>query len=278
MNGAAAAGAVGWYPIARRDVETILDHAGEKNGPSLIAVWCALLSLANAGGSCELTVPVNAIARAAGLSYKPVLSALRCLCDIGLLTIEERYGVDRRNREPSKYTLLASVSPVSPCGVTPQPLGQNSTRVVESRRRLMTEIKSNNISLEINKETRERAADAARALTPDNFQAHAEASNAGRLTAPQLEAFCNYWLEQNTRGKCRFQSEKFFELPRRIATWASRERVASIPSAAPAAAVKPERPIWKDCARRCRHWDAEKRWCSKFVKTEPKSCEQCREF
>ena len=106
-------------PDFEADIESILDHAGEKNGPSLIAVWCACLSLANAGGSCELTVPVNAIARIAGLSYKPVLAALRCLCDIGLLTIEERYGTDRRNREPSKYTLKASVSP---CVKTPQGL------------------------------------------------------------------------------------------------------------------------------------------------------------
>jgi hypothetical protein len=307
----------GWYPVSRRDIETILDNAGEKNGPSLIAVWCACLSLANAGGSCELTVPVNAIARAAGLTYKPVLSALRCLRDIGLLKIEERYGTDRRNREPSKYTLKASVSP---CVKTPQPLGQNSTRVVESRRRLMTEIynkvestnnrtkrvaaacanfaqptadfavpsvnhdavtlptKSNNVSKETtNKRTRERTADAARALTPDNFQDRAKAANGGRLTEQQLEAFVGYWLEQNTRGKCRFQGERYFELPRRIGTWASRERVAPIPSAAPAA-VKPERPIWQDCARRCRYWDAEKRWCSKFVRTEPKSCEHCREF
>jgi hypothetical protein len=256
----------GWFPISRRDISTILDNAGEKNGPSLIAVWCACLSLANAGGSCELTIPVNAIARAAGLSYKPTHAALHCLSGIGLLTIEERYGTDRRNREPSKYTLKASVSP---CVKTPQPLGQNSTRVVESRRRLTTENKSNNISLEINKETR---ACAARALTPDNFQERAKAANGGRLTDDQLEAFVNYWLEQNTRGKCRFQSEKFFELPKRIATWASRERVA------PAPAVKPERPIWRDCARRCRHWDSEKRWCSKYVRTEPKSCEQCKEF
>jgi hypothetical protein len=184
------------------------------------------LSLANAGGSCELTVPVNAIARAAGLSYKPTLTALRCLSGIGLLTIEERYGTDRRNREPSKYTLKASVSP---CVKTPQPLCQNSTRVVESRRRLITENNTNNSS-----------------------------------------------YEENNRTK-RVAGERYFEMPRRIATWARRERVASIPSAAPAA-VKPERPIWKDCARRCRHWDSEKRWCSKFVRTEPKSCEQCREF
>ncbi len=260
----------GWFPISRRDIETILDHAGEKNGPSLVAVWCACLSLANAGGSCELTVPVNAVARTAGLSYKPTLTALRCLCDIGLLTIEERYGTDRRNREPSKYTLKASVSP---CVKTPQALCQNSTRVRESRRRLMTEIYNKDSLESTNKRTREAASDAARALTPDNFQERAKAANGGRLTEQQLEAFVSYWLEQNTRGKCRFQGERYFEMPRRIATWASRERVASIPSAA-----KPDRPVWRDCALRCRHWDAEKRWCSKFVRTEPKSCEHCGEF
>ena len=271
MNGAAAAGAVGWFAFARLDFERILDNAGAKNGPSLIVVWCACLSLANAGGSCELTVPVNAIARACGLSYKPTHAALRCLCDIGLLTIEERYGTDRRNREPSKYTLKASVSP---CGVTPQGLGRNSPRVRESRRRLMTEIKSNNISLEINNETKERASDAAGKLTPENFSEKAQAANGGRLTDDQIEAFVNYWLERDPKGRCRFESQRFFELPKRIATWASRERVAP----APAAAAKPERPIWQDCAARCRHWDSEKRWCSKFVKTEPKSCERCREF
>lgn len=262
--------AVGWFPVGRQDIETILDYSGAKNGPSLIAVWCALLSLANAGGSCELTIPVNAIARAAGLSYKPTLTALRCLSGIGLLTIEERYGTDRRNREPSKYTLKASVSP---CVKTPQPLGQNSTRVVESRRRLMTEI-YNKDSLESKQGNKREAACAARALTPDNFQEHAKAANGGRLTDPQLASFCDYWTERDPKGRCRFESQRFFEVPKRIATWATRERVAY----APAAAAKPDRPIWTDCARRCRHWDSEKRWCSKFVKQEPKSCEHCREF
>ncbi|MDX9792979.1 MAG: hypothetical protein RBU24_05710 [Kiritimatiellia bacterium] len=266
--------AVGWFPLSRQDIETLLDYAGEKNYPSLIAVWCACLSLANAGGSCELTVPVNAIARAAGLTYKPAHAALHYLSGIGLLTIEERYGTDRRNREPSKYTLKASVSP---CGVTPQPLGHNSPRVVESGRRLMTENNTNNSSNEENKVTKREASDAAGKLTPENFSERAQAANADRLTAPQLASFCDYWTERNARGRCRFESEKFFELTKRITTWASRERVASIPSAAPAA-VKPERPIWVDCARRCRHWDDEKRWCQKYVKTEPKSCDHCREF
>jgi hypothetical protein len=120
----------------------------------------------------------------------------------------------------------------------------------------------------------ETAGDTAGKLTPDNFPERAQAANGGRLTEQQLEAFCDYWTERNARGHCRFESEKFFELPKRIATWARRDRVAP----APAAAAKPERPVWQDCAARCRYWDAEKRWCSKFVKTEPKSCEQCKEF
>jgi hypothetical protein len=117
------------------------------------------------------------------------------------------------------------------------------------------------------------APDAAGKLTPENFPERAQAANGGRLTEQQLEAFCSYWTERNARGRCRFESEKFFELPKRIATWARRDRVAPA-----AAAAKPERPIWQDCAARCRHWDDEKRWCSKFVKHEPKSCEQCKEF
>lgn len=117
------------------------------------------------------------------------------------------------------------------------------------------------------------ASDTAGKLTPDNFPERAQAANGGRLTEQQLEAFCDYWTERDPKGRCRFQGERYFELPRRIATWARRDRVAPAPAAA-----KPERPVWKDCAARCRHWDAEKRWCSKFVKQEPKSCEQCKEF
>jgi hypothetical protein len=118
----------------------------------------------------------------------------------------------------------------------------------------------------------EAVSDTADKLTPENFPERAQAANGGRLTEQQLEAFCDYWLERDPKGHCRFESQRYFELPKRIATWARRDRVA------PAAAAKPERPVWKDCALRCRHWDDEKRWCSKFVRTEPKSCEQCKEF
>jgi hypothetical protein len=207
-------------------------------------------------------------------SYRTAATALRRLASAGLITIHTRKLEGTLGNDASRYELHATVSP---CAIFAQPTADFAVPSV-NHDVVTLPTKSNNVSKETtNKRTRERTADAARALTPDNFQDRAKAANGGRLTEQQLEAFVSYWLEQNTRGKCRFQGERYFELPRRIGTWASRERVASIPSAAPAA-VKPERPIWKDCAARCRYWDAEKRWCSKFVKTEPKSCEHCREF
>ena len=273
MNGAAAAGAVGWFAISRADMELILTSAGERDGATLFTVWAAVLNLCNREKSLEVSLPVGLIAHVAGMGYKATLRALHTLSGMGMIEIEERRGTGKKNREPSLYRVKPSVSP---CGDKTQRLGSKDTRVVACNPPLGAEI-YNKDSLESKQGNKRGAACAAGTLTPDNFQEHAKAANGGRLTDDQLEAFVSYWLEQNTRGKCRFQSEKFFELPKRIATWARRERVASIPSAAPAA-VKPERPVWQDCAARCRHWDAEKRWCSKFVRTEPKSCEQCKEF
>lgn len=265
----------GWFPVSRRDVATILDHSGEGGAGTMLTVWLSLLSTANSERSTSVVIHIGRVARLSGISYRTAATALRRLAWAGLITIHPRKLDGTAANDASCYELHATVSP---CADFAQPTADFAEGTVNHDVGILP-TKNNNISLEINKGTRERAADAATAskLTPENFSAKAQAANADRLTEQQLEAFVSYWLEQNTRGKCRFQSEKFFELPRRIATWASRERVAPIPSAAPAA-VKPERPIWKDCAARCRYWDAEKRWCSKFVKTEPKSCEQCGEF
>jgi hypothetical protein len=260
----------GWFPISRADMETILTSSGERDGTTLFTVWAAVISLCNLHQTCDLIAPVGMVARLAGLGYKATLRALHSLAGMNLLEIEERRVLGKMGREPSLYRVKASTPP---CGDKPRGLGSKDTTLVACNPPLSAET-YNNSSYEENKGTRERAADAAGKLTPENFSERAQAANADRLTAPQLEAFCDYWLERDPKGRCRFQSEKFFELPRRIATWARRERVAP----APAAAVKPERPIWQDCARRCRHWDSEKRWCSKFVRTEPKSCEHCREF
>ena len=261
----------GWFAIGRQDMERILVSANERDGTTLFTVWAAVISLCNLHQTCDLIAPVGMIARLAGLGYKATLRALHALAGIDLLEIEERRVLGKMSREPSLYRVKASTPP---CGGKPQGLGTKDTTLVAYNPPLGAEIynKDSKESKQANK--REAASDAAGKLTPENFSAKAKAANADRLTAPQLEAFVSYWLEQNTRGKCRFQSEKFFEVTRRIATWASRERVAPAPSAA----AKPERPVWKDCAARCRHWDSEKRWCSKFVKTEPKSCEQCKEF
>lgn len=53
------------------------------------------------------------------------------------------------------------------------------------------------------------------------------------------------------------------------ATWLRAERWGDVVN---------DRPVWKDCSRRCKYYDIDKRWCRKFVRTEPKSCEHCREF
>ena len=263
----------GWYPLARADMERILTSANERDGTTLFTVWAAVVSLCNLHQTCDLIAPVGMVARLAGLGYKSTLRALHALAGMNLLEIEERRALGKMSREPSLYRVKASTPP---CGDKPRGLGSKDTRVVACNPPLSAEIYNKDSKESINKLTRV-AACAARSLTPDNFQEHAKAANGGRLTEQQLEAFCDYWLERDPKGRCRFQGERYFELPKRIATWARRDRVAPIPSAAPAA-VKPERPIWKDCAARCRYWDDEKRWCSKFVKTEPKSCEQCREF
>ena len=255
-------------------MERILTSAHERDGTTLFTVWAAVISLCNLHQTCDLIAPVGMVARLAGLGYKATLRALHALAGMNLLEIEERRVLGKMSREPSLYRVKASTPP---CGGKPEGLGSKATRVVACDPPLGAEIYNKDSLESTNNRTKERAADAAGKLTPENFSERAQAANADRLTAPQLEAFCSYWTERNSRGRCRFESEKFFELPKRIATWASRERVASIPSAAPAA-VKPERPIWQDCARRCRHWDSEKRWCSKFVRTEPKSCEHCKDF
>jgi len=269
--------AVGWFAVARRDVATILDHSGEGGAGTLLAVWLTLLSVANSERSTSLVIHIGRIARLSGVSYKSAATALRRLASAGLVVIHTRKLDDTAGRDASIYELHATVSP---CADFAQPTADfaqpTADFAVPSVNRDVGTLptKNNNVSKETKQMNKRVAACAARALTPDNFQERAKAANGGRLTDDQIEAFVSYWLEQNTRGKCRFQGERYFELPKRIATWASRERVAP----AHAAAAKPERPVWKDCALRCRHWDSEKRWCQKYVRTEPKSCDHCREF
>jgi hypothetical protein len=262
----------GWFPVGRADLATLMDSAGEGGAGTLLAVWLTLLSVANSEQTTRVVIHIGRVARLSGVSYRTAATALRRLASAGLITIHTRKLEGTSANDASLYEIHATVSP---CANFAQPTADFAEGTVNHDVGILP-TKNNKDSLEsTNKRTkRVAAACAARALTPDNFPERAKAANAGRLTAPQLEAFCNYWLEQNTRGKCRFQGERYFEMPRRIATWASRERVAP----APAAAAKPDRPVWRDCARRCRHWDDEKRWCSKYVRTEPKSCEQCREF
>jgi len=261
----------GWFPVGRADLATLMDSAGEGGPGTTLAVWLTLLSVANSERSTSVVIHIGRVARLSGISYRAAATALRRLASAGLITIHTRKLDGTSGNDASIYELHATVSPCANFAEGTADFAEGSANHNEGF--LPTE--NNNVSKETtNKRTKRVAPDAAGKLTPENFSAKAQAANADRLTAPQLEAFVAYWTEQNARGRCRFEAEKFFELPRRIATWARRDRVAP----APAAAAKPERPVWKDCALRCRHWDSDKRWCSKFVRTEPKSCEQCKEF
>ena len=44
---------------------------------------------------------------------------------------------------------------------------------------------------------------------------------------PMIMAFCNYWTETNSRGKMRYQGEKFFDIAKRLATWARNQSTFS---------------------------------------------------
>ena len=218
----------------------------------------------------QFATSTESLSKACGLSIKQVRNVVDTMKELGMVTVENvanrfslvticNWGtyngeVSRRGQTKGK--------PRANQGQTEGKLGAT----IEEVKKLRREERENNIAAEIKAVCPD--------VTPENFPERAQAANGGRLTEQQLEAFCDYWTERNTRGRCRFESEKFFELTKRIATWARRDRVAP----APAAAAKPERPVWKDCALRCRHWDSEKRWCSKFVKQEPKSCKHCKEF
>ena len=102
----------GWFAVARADIAQILDHAGAKNGPSLVCVWVALLSIANAFRATSITVSVSTIARAAGMGYKATLGALHALTETGLLAITARKAESSSvTNEVSEYALRATVNP-----------------------------------------------------------------------------------------------------------------------------------------------------------------------
>lgn len=50
-------------------------------------------------------------------------------------------------------------------------------------------------------------------------------ANHGEYPSEMLMAFCNYWTEKNKSGtKMRYELEKTFEISKRLATWASRDK------------------------------------------------------
>ena len=100
----------GWYMVARTDVQKILNHASAKNGPSLVCVWAAMMDIANSERSATFDTPVAAVARKAGLSYKPTLTALHRLQEINLLKITNRKAFGSNENEISTYQVITKLS------------------------------------------------------------------------------------------------------------------------------------------------------------------------
>lgn len=66
------------------------------------------------------------------------------------------------------------------------------------------------------------------------------------------------------------------------ATWLNRDgwndEPPEIKQSGQSTAQKAEKPIWKQCASRCRFWDENKRWCIKHEQNEPSTPDVCRHF
>jgi hypothetical protein len=101
---------IGWYPIARSDVQKILNNAAAKNGPSLVCVWTAIMDIANSERRATFDSPVAAIARKAGLAYKATLTALHRLQEINMLKITTRKAFGSNENEISTYQVITKVS------------------------------------------------------------------------------------------------------------------------------------------------------------------------
>ena len=205
----------GWFAISRADMETILDSAGERDGATMMLVWLALLSFCNVQKTAELTIHISKIARVCALSYKATARNLKKLATTNLLEIQPRMSADNRSHEASIYRIKASVSPWVQ---TTQPLGTNDPTLGYSSSRRSAETNINNKT----KETILNKRECADALTPHNFKELAKKANDNRLSGSELESFCDYWLEKNSKGKCRFQLQSCFEITKRIATWQRR--------------------------------------------------------
>ena len=224
----------GWFPVGRDDMEAILDSANQKDGCSLVTVWCALLSLANLQHSNDVIAPINRIARLSGLGYKATWTTLQKLSNIGMVDIEARHSENpaKHNREPSCYRLKTSVRPyvemTEPYVNTTGGLCSDDTTLMSSGDSQMTDIYNKGTNKQIYNKidcggdtTQTHTIKSFKKWDEKDFWAKAQEANNGRLSDKELQAFCEYWTERGDGVKLMlFQRKQTFDVSRRIATWA----------------------------------------------------------
>ena len=214
-----SAAAGGWFPVARADVQAIQDHAGDGGAGTMLAAWLALISIANTENSNTVAVHIGRVARLSGYSYRSTADALRRLATAGLLTITPRKMGDTQANDASLYALRASVAP---CAKFAQPSVDTAQPSVNDN--------GGTLPTDINNKKQKNKRGCASAPTPATFFELAFKTNSGRLPATELERFSDYWLERDTKGRCRFQAQKFFDMSRRISTWAARDGRRNAPA------------------------------------------------
>ena len=191
-----------------------------------------------------------------GLFSKELYESDKVLTSKG---IQERYQkiceLCRRNGEISEYMVISSEEkPISseekPISSEEKPISSAKSTQRKGKKSKVKETTPNGVA-------KKDAAKAATLSRKDSFY-QSLVPYVGKYPKDMIRAFFDYWSELNKScTKMRFELEKTWELPKRLATWASRERVPA-KSASDIGVVLKDNSLDKYDSPQERKW--EERW------------------
>jgi hypothetical protein len=158
----------------------------------------------NANDNGECWPSYSTMASHCEVSKRTVISHIRILIDMGIVVKKTRK--ESAKNKTNLYTIhlngsespaLGSESPALGGGAAPAPKPISSLEPIKEKDK--KEI-SQNFKIEA-------------------IEAWKELGGVEYLPDKNFRAFLSRWLESNKSGKMRFESEKFFEMKRRLATW-----------------------------------------------------------